>query len=288
MKSVNIIPIIIKIPFLFVIFLLAVAAWSFIWMLYFEYLIWHFYYVVPTFAASLFLSAVIGFYAPRLRIVPAIVWAGPIALFLLFSVTWIASSILSTTSTFYFGMDITTTRGIRTCTSMVQTTHYTLPRWLQQFLVRPPSLKAEAIYCDLGEDKNLIATLAFDRDYGGIHTLNKLSDALNEYTENNSTQGPQSHRIRLAGQQIPILVTASTPRDPTTMIRVLPDKVTNILGATYSLKSIWVEKTDNLFEYSGIEKHIPWIITDDFIEEANIRSLLKKADLEGAVKPFKK
>lgn len=239
-------------------FILAFVVWLFLWTHLAHSRSYHFIWIPTVLTGSLILSLFLV-KRPWLRIIPTVLWASVPAIFALFFSAWLISLALTSTTTYYLGMDIRTPDGIKTCSSMVQFTNRTFNFWPSQFIVQDSPIIGEATFCDLDNGKNLVAVLAFEKDLEGKRTLSILPWLAAGYHVKYRDKGLPfiPERQNLTGKLTPIIVTFSDIDDPMSIKRVYPSKLADIMGAGYSIKSIWVEMTRDMYKSSGIASQIP-------------------------------
>lgn len=265
---------------------LSVVAWCILWVVFID--------GIAAFSIILFpvwiIVLVVSLLAPQSKRpgFPIFMWSSVLALVLLFTMTWLASFPLTRTTTYYLGVDIELPGGVLSSKSMVQSTTYALPSMLKPFSFKHSTVKGEAIFCDLGNGKNLLVTLAFAKDPYGTRTLRELpwiAAGLNNGDEGYMTS-PVTGHYDLKEDQFPILISFPDINSLQSILHVVPNEMENLFGPGYSIKSVWVEVTETPYQSFGIREHIKWLNSVD----ANGLSAYKKAFLKigfgGVSNPF--
>ncbi|MBC16735.1 MAG: hypothetical protein CL942_06755 [Desulfovibrio sp.] len=216
---------------------------------------------IPVFGVFLFLS--IFAFRTRLNAVGIFFWSAPLAFLIIMVLAQLVALVVPTSVTYYLGMDVMTPSGLRMCRSMVSVDNdYLTENWVPTFTMQGHQIQGEAVYCDLGEGNNLIATLVFK---GGKKTLRRLPSLAYERHAGEDRQAypPENMRLKLTGEIAPVLVSLADTRDPKSIKLVQPDKLAETFGAGYSLESLWVEKTNDKYQSFGIDQKLPWVSSDD-------------------------
>jgi hypothetical protein len=117
-------------------------------------------------------------------------------------------------------------------------------------------IKGEAAFCDLGDNRALIAALAFE-DRVWLHKLpNRVQESLD--TSGMRKRPPIGKRIELPPDLTPILVTLSDVDDFKTMRQVYRDQALEAFGPGYSIEGVWMQMTNDSYRSFGIERKVPW------------------------------
>jgi len=125
---------------------------------------------------------------------------------------------------------------------------------LKKIIANKSSVKGEAVFCDLGDGKGLVALLAFPDSNNGTHRLAKLP-FLAEKKE------PRvSGRVELQNELIPILMYLSDVNNPATIQIVTPNSLASVLGEEYSMRSAWVQYPTSFSEEGSIRQRMPWVV----------------------------
>ncbi|WP_229593047.1 hypothetical protein [Pseudodesulfovibrio sediminis] len=243
------------------VFFISVPIWIFLWMFIIAPMptaagyIW-----LPAYALALLLSLVFVLMGV-LRAVAVFVWTGVVALLLIIGIATPLSIIFAVTDNYYIGVDVNTPSGLKSCTSMVQLKDSGLKVWALNPYSRQPKVKGEAVYCDLGDGKNLVALLSFQGDHYGLHMLHDLPwrAAGHRVNHKEKYQPFINGRHDLIGDLTPILVTFSDTNDRNSMTEVSPDSMSTVYGEGFTISRIWVEMTDDPYLSSGIKEHLPWV-----------------------------
>ncbi|WP_229595443.1 hypothetical protein [Pseudodesulfovibrio sediminis] len=238
------------------VFFTSLFIWIFPWLFLFASLPGPVHYLfIPAYAFCLLLSLgflIFGVLKPFI----VFVWTGPVALLFIVASASVLGAIFPATDTYYIGIDVKTPTGLKSCTSMVQLNNTSFPPFTRQ-----PKVKGEAIYCDLGDDKNLVALLSFYRDHYGLFTLRTLPwRAAGQPFDYSDRHKPFiSGRYDLTRDLVPNLVTFLDTNDRNSMVRVYRGSMFLSHGEGFSIDRIWVEMTDDPYRSGGIKQHLPWI-----------------------------
>jgi len=271
------------------ILLVGIVPWVFFWAAFYRPLAWAFPITLSVFAVAIVVSIFLLF-KPRLRFISALVFAGPLTLFLLYKMVWVLSFFMMETSTYYLGMDVSTPGGLKMCKSMIQYSNAPLPPWMRQFGSRRSTVVGEANFCDLGNRKNLVAVLAFEDDLSGKRTLSMLPWLAAKHPIKYREKLPPfiPERLQLTEKFTPILVTFRDVSNPMSMERVFPGKLADVLGEGYSIQSIWVEMTMDEYESGGAQQRLTWIGSRAADKTWAYVHPFKKLGLGGIGRPFKR
>ena len=134
--------------------------------------------------------------------------------------------------------------------------------------------RGDAVFVDLGGDKNLLALLAhIDRsiDFDGINylALRAYKDGGRDVSFNKMSK--MTGTAPVTGALIPVLLTFTDLRDPSTARMVPPDDLETRFGRGFHLHGVSVEVVPNGFwpldfggalgepVTRGIEAHLPWL-----------------------------
>jgi hypothetical protein len=111
----------------------------------------------------------------------------------------------------------------------------------------------EAIFLDLGQGKNLVATLGFGPTGANTDKLDSLAaEALGRYKGGFYEEAPSwTGSAELHGNLIPTLVTFANPADPYTVRVVRPEEFEAVFGPGYRFKGAWIEMTRDQATVAG-------------------------------------
>ncbi|MGE4423711.1 MAG: hypothetical protein AB7D39_15560 [Pseudodesulfovibrio sp.] len=240
----------------YVAFFVALLLWLGFWQFGFStlaYLFFPFNFIV---AIALFLVSPFFILSKKYRIIPIMVWTGPVALGLLYVLTSLVSFAYADYYRYYIGIDVSTPHGDKTFQSMVEIQD---SRTLS-FGWGVIKVKGDAVFCDLGNNKNLVVTLAFPKDQSG-HTLQDLPWRANGHRVgyDDKSRPIYQSRIELKENLVPFMVTFTDANDRMSMKRVNHEKLEQVFGTGYSIKSVWVKMTQDAYKNSGLRDHLPWL-----------------------------
>ncbi|BAH77302.1 hypothetical protein [Solidesulfovibrio magneticus] len=175
----------------------------------------------------------------------------------------IVSDALTTTVIKYkIIIEVETPEGLKTGSNVVQVT--ITPKFVHWNPSASPIIirvEGEAIFLDLGQGKNVIATLGFGPTGANEGRLSRLpsevlgGDNGQSYTRARTWEG----RAELHGDLIPTMVTFGDLADPYTVQVVMPDEFATVFGPGYRFKGAWIEMTMDDVTRAGIEEKLPWI-----------------------------
>nr|WP_321513742.1 hypothetical protein [uncultured Pseudodesulfovibrio sp.] len=243
------------------VFSISLPIWVLIWMFFIAPLPTAAFYVVLPMGAIIMFFSLFFFGSNTLRPVAVFVWTGPVALLLIGTVASVLGVTFAATDTYYIGVDVNTPSGLKSYKSMIQLDDTSFNIWPLNPYVRQPKVKGEAVFCDLGERKNLVLLLSFQGDHYGLDTLKSLpwSAAGHMVNYQEKSQPFISGRYPLTGDLTPILVTFPDTANRDSMKAVSPDSIITTYGEGYSIHRIWVEMTVAPYESGQIEHHLPWL-----------------------------
>jgi hypothetical protein len=127
-----------------------------------------------------------------------------------------------------------------------------------------PRLRGEAVFVDLGGDKNVVGLLAGGGKVSSVDAPIRLAmrafDALGCRGAMCDWQRMQSMsgRKNLSEELVPTLVTFSNPRDPRTVRLVRPGEFERAFGPGYRFRRAWIEMTDDPVTQT-IQNALPWL-----------------------------
>ncbi|BDQ37247.1 hypothetical protein SYK_16070 [Pseudodesulfovibrio nedwellii] len=183
------------------------------------------------------------------------------ALVLIGTVASVLGVTFAATDTYYIGVDVNTPSGLKNYKSMIQLNDTSFDIWPSNPHSRQPNVKGEAIYCDLGDDKNLVVLLGFRGDHYGLNTLRILPwrTAGHRVKHTKKHQPFISGRYDLTGDPTPLLVTFANNDDRTSMAKVSRDLMAPLYGEGFSINRIWVEMTNSPYKDGEIQDRLPWL-----------------------------
>jgi len=158
-------------------------------------------------------------------------------------------------------IEVETPEGLKTGSNVVQVT--ITPKFVHWNPSSPPvstRVKAEAIFIDLGQGKNVIATLGFGEN-GAVDRLDSLAQSVFRCSieEIAAKMNNIGDRRKLDGERIPTMVIFSDLNDPATARTVRTNEFDKIFGPGYAFKSAWLELTQDSVVSNKIVQHLPWL-----------------------------
>jgi hypothetical protein len=161
---------------------------------------------------------------------------------------------------FRLTIEVDTPEGVKAASSVIQATHTGKATGLPQTGGTYSSVRGEAVFVELGNNRHVIAVLAFGPHAGQDQIDQLAADAFGRnrafwYKEAPSWTG----RAELTGDLIPTLVTFTDLNDPTTAQVVRPDAFESVFGPGVRFKRAWIEITGDPVT-RGIEKKLPWLL----------------------------
>jgi hypothetical protein len=179
---------------------------------------------------------------------------------------WFASGFFYETWNTYthryrLSIEVETPGGIKIGSSIIQISVTGKADWILQSPGAYTGAKGEAVFIDLGNGRNVIATLGFGPTGANTDMLTDL--AAEAFGRNQAfwyKQAPSwEGRAELHGDLIPTLVTFANPADPSTLRVVKPDEFEVVFGPGYRFKGAWIEMTKDSVTRVGIEEKLPWL-----------------------------
>jgi hypothetical protein len=134
-------------------------------------------------------------------------------------------------------------------------------------------IKGDAVLADLGGGRNLVALLAHIDKTLDLDAMNYLALRAYKAAGRNvsfNEMSRQTGTVPVTGALIPVLVTFTDPRNPSTARAVLPDDIAAVLGNGFRLHGVAVEVVPNgvwPLDFGGplgdpvtrgIEAKLPW------------------------------
>ena len=189
----------------------------------------------------------------------AFVIALPIILLIgAFIVTTAYSMFFTYTHRFRMTVEVETPTGIKTGSSVLQSSYSVSPSWVPQTGTLNSSLRGEAVFMDLGEGKNVVALLA-----GGAHGeqyfgADLAARALGRDRNKSGIRGgwfkeapSWTGSAELTGELKPTIVTFTDPLKPETARVISPYQLDPEIGPGFHLKRVSIEMTKD-----GITRNI--------------------------------
>jgi hypothetical protein len=171
-------------------------------------------------------------------------------------------------------VEVETPEGLKTGSNVVQVT--ITPKFVHWNPSSPPvstRVKAEAIFIDLGQGKNIVSTLTFGES-GTLDRIGELAQSVFKCTVSDLYIKMNNIRQKLTGSNIPVLITFSDQNNLSTLRVVKPDEFEQVLGNGYSFKGAWIEISENAVDINRIDQSLPWVGTynKELIAEKLIRA----------------
>ena len=176
--------------------------------------------------------------------------------------TIVNSKVNSFSYRYRLALEVETPQGSKTASSVIQVA--VTPKFVHWNPSASPIIvrvEGEAIFLDLGQGKNVIATLGFGPTGANTDRLSRLpsevlgGDNGQSYKRARTWEG----RAELHGGLIPTLVTFGDPADPRTLRVVQPDEFVAVLGPGYRFKGAWIEMTKDDVTRGRIQEKLPWV-----------------------------
>lgn len=129
-----------------------------------------------------------------------------------------------------------------------------------------PSVRGEAIFVDIGKNRNIVALLSFPARANGLppvepYMLARIAfdlpphaNDIEAYRKLESLRGS----TELAGSLIPRMITLTNITDPTTIKPIQPEKLQQHFGGAVHLRRVSIELTNDSFT-PRIERQLGWI-----------------------------
>jgi hypothetical protein len=195
-------------------------------------------------------------------------------------VLWLVSGALyqewnSYTHRFRLALEVDTPDGVKTGSSVIRVTTEEHAPWLPVAHFAQHSVRGDAVFVELGRERQVIATLGFGPSGNEDILANLAVAAIGQdkpfwYREAPSQQG----RAELTGRLIPTLVTFADLNDPKTARVVRPEEFEQVFGSGVRFKRAYVEMVSaGIWPFReiiglrdltgepitrGIEKKLPW------------------------------
>lgn len=143
------------------------------------------------------------------------------------------------------------------------------------------TVTGEAVAVPLPNGRYVFALIESDTIYGESHHLlqglvhPRIGARTHEALARAAAQ-PVGSRFPLTGKLRPMLVTFSDISDPRSILEITPSNISRNIGAGYSIKSIYLEVTDEEPRRVGIRDIIPFLNYKNFNpEEKPIKNALR-------------
>lgn len=172
-------------------------------------------------------------------------------------------------------VEVETPEGLKTGSNVAQVT--ITPKFVHWNPSSPPvstRVKAEAIFIDLGQGKNIVSTLKFGES-GTLDNIGELAQSVFKCTTSGLRLRRNGTRSELTNTNIPVLVTFLDPNNPNTLRVVKPDEFEHAFGSGYLFKAAWIEITEDAVTTNRIEQSLPWVGTYD--KEAIAEKLIQRS-----------
>jgi hypothetical protein len=198
-------------------------------------------------------------------------WLGITAL--LVGGAWLAINLIWPTCTFRYRLtvEVETPRGIKTGSSVIDATIAYQWQALPEVGVFTSSVTGEAVFVDLGDDKNLVVTLTNDgsgrmdarepekRSHDAFYLPFVLFglDYLDKSTLCGAI-GRVSGTREVPLEMLPTLVTFGNTSDPKSVQRVEPTNLPAIFGPGYSTRKVTLSRVTDP-PSDSIESRLPWL-----------------------------
>ncbi|EGB13645.1 hypothetical protein DND132_0428 [Pseudodesulfovibrio mercurii] len=236
------------------IFIVSLLFWVIVWSLAFEVLFTYSFLLSP-FLIVLYIALLIGHEKMRLKPVASFAWAYPAACLLVVGALYCATGLGARSSVYRLGMDIETPHGVVSCGSMVEVVDGRNPiRSLRRVHSGKLEVRGEAVYCDLGNDNQVVAILAFDDDQNGTFKLAALPRTARQ--RGRAIEG--ADRVEIKDELI--LVRFADVDDLMSIKRIVPADFQTEFGPGYAFGRFWLEPVDGPYVGAGIETRLPWVV----------------------------
>lgn len=196
----------------------------------------------------------------------AFVIALPIILLIgAFIVATAYSMFFTYTHRFRMTVEVETPNGIKTGSSVLQSSYSVSPSWVPQTGTLNSSLRGEAVFMDLGEGKNVVALLA-----GGAHGeqyfgADLAARALGRDRNESGVRGgwfkeapSWTGSAELTGELKPTIVSFADPVKPETARVISPYQLDPGIGPGFHLKRVWIEMVNDSVTRT-LEGQLPWV-----------------------------
>lgn len=156
-------------------------------------------------------------------------------------------------------IEVETPEGVKSGASVIEVRVTEKAGWLPQGSGVHTGVGGEAVFVDLGNGKNVIATLGFGPT-GQEHKLEYLASLALNRSEEGWYRGIRNlkGRAELTGPLIPTLVTFADLANPSTLEIVKPGDFEKTFGPGYRFRGAWLEMTEDNVT-TGIKEKLPWV-----------------------------
>jgi hypothetical protein len=181
--------------------------------------------------------------------------------FLWFASAFVYETLNSFTHHYRLTVEVETPEGLKSGSNVIQVTVTSKSDLVLQSGGVYSGVKGEAIFIDLGNGKNVVATLGFGPNGADTDRLSTLAaEVLKRYEAFWYKKAPDwTEKAELYGELIPTLVTFSNPADPATARVVRPDEFEMVFGPGYRFKGAWLEMTTDDVVWQRIEEKLLWL-----------------------------
>lgn len=196
--------------------------------------------------------------------------------FLWFASAFVYETLNSFTHRYRLTIEVETPEGLKSGSSVIQSTITGKADWMLQTGGSYSSVKGEAIFIDLGNGKNVVVTLKFGQG-GSVDRLYSLAaSALHREKAFWYREAPKwTEKAELQGELIPTLVTFSSSTDPASARVVRPDEFEVFFGPGYRFKGAWLEMTKDDWTRSGIKRSLPWLGNPNDLQKLKLYKIYK-------------
>ncbi|WP_097011331.1 hypothetical protein [Pseudodesulfovibrio profundus] len=145
-----------------------------------------------------------------------------------------------------------------------------------------------AVYVHLIEWSSFPRPLLPNDTYG-VQTLKELPWLAAELSRGAKEQWPAflPGQYELKGRLEPVLISFRDIKNVQSIVRVTPSNVFDVVGEKIVVESIWVEMTHDQYKSFGIEKSLPWPISDFSNPSSPSRKAFYGIGLPAVSNPFK-
>jgi hypothetical protein len=164
----------------------------------------------------------------------------------------------TTVYTYRMTVEVDVNGEIRSGSSVIRVERYVTPKWLPNGGLTISHVYGDAVFVDLGSQRNVIATLHVR---AGGSTSSSAENWPYWTTERNGQVAAFAiplARTALRDDQMPMFVSFTKLNDPTTLVRIAADRFERILGSGIKLKAVYVETSADPVTRS-IAQHLPWL-----------------------------
>ena len=189
-------------------------------------------------------------------------------------VAWLGGGLVyqtwhSYSHSFRLTLEVDTPDGVKSGSSIIRVTTSEHAPWLPIANFVEHSVRGEAAFVDIGNGRNVIATLGFGQSGRDDRIANLAAGAIGHDKEFWYRKTPSHGQAELTGPLIPLLVSFSDLNGPATGREVNPGEFRNVFGPDVHFKRVWIEMipspiwpfewTRGLVSTPRIEKVMPWL-----------------------------